>query len=52
MISPSDILGQPNPRQNARGVAGSSSNHSPLRKKSADVEMVDRYWQKVKAKFG
>ena len=51
MISPSRILGQPNPRPNARGVAG-SSNHSPLRKKSADNEMVDRYWQKVKAKFG
>ena len=52
MISPARILGQPNPRPNARGLQQSVSNNSPLRKKSTDGDMVDRYWQKVKAKFG
>lgn len=45
------MLGQPNPHPNARGTQA-SVNHSPLRHKSKDEDMVDRYWRKVKAKFG
>lgn len=45
------MLGQPNPRPNARGTQASLDS-SPLRRKSNDDDMVDRYWRKVKAKFG
>ena len=45
--------GQPKPRPNPHGLMKSSSNNSPLRKKSTgDRDMVERYWEKVKVKFG